>query len=157
MQIKETTSLNLRTICVMFIMPFLLWGCAVGRGPADGGALPAPELIAPPDKTQGYSDSRTIASHNLTSKGYELLEKGDVDGALRLLERAVGINPSDGPGYYYLAEAWLAKGNLPLSARFNKLASIYLRKDRAWTKRAKDQNLRIDSRRSHEKMSTESR
>lgn len=125
----------------------------MGRGPSGGGALPAPELIAPPDKSQGYSDSRTIASHTLTSQGYELLEKGDIDGALRLLERAVGINPSDGPGYFYLAEVWLAKDNLPLSARFNKLATIYLRKDREWARRAKNQKLRIESKRDHENTS----
>lgn len=144
MREKQATSLDLRVICIILLMPLLLWGCATAHGPAGGGTLPAPELIAPPDKSQGYRDSRTIASHNLTSQGYELLEKGDIDGALRLLERAVGINPSDGPGYYYLAEAWLAKDNLPLSARFNKLAAIYLRKDRAWAMRAKDQKNRID-------------
>jgi tetratricopeptide (TPR) repeat protein len=85
-----------------------------------------------------------MASHNLTSQGYESLEKGDVDGALRLLEQAVGINPADGPGYYYLAEAWIAKNNLPQAARFNKLAEIYLRKDRTWALRARDQKKRID-------------
>ncbi|BCS95729.1 hypothetical protein DSLASN_13610 [Desulfoluna limicola] len=129
-------------------MPILFWGCTAGRGPSTGdGSLPAPELIAPPDKSQGYQDSRTIASHNLTSQGYELLERGDIDGALRLLERAVGINPSDGPGYYYLAEAWIAKDNLDLASRFNSLASIYLRKDRTWTRQAKDQKRRIDAKR----------
>jgi tetratricopeptide (TPR) repeat protein len=155
MRENQANFLNLRVICIVLLMPFLLWGCAVGRGPSTGGgSFPAPELIAPPDKSHGYSDSRTVASHTLTSKGYELLEKGDIDGALRLLERAVGINPSDGPGYYYLAEAWLAKDNLPMSARFNKLASIYLRKDRTWARRTKDQNLRIEFKRSHENTST---
>lgn len=139
---------NLKTICVVFIMPFLLFGCVSGRGGSTGaGSLPAPEMIAPPDKSKGYQDSRTIASHNLTSQGYALLERGDIDGALRLLERAVGINPSDGPGYYYLAEAWIAKGNLDQASRFNTLASIYLRKDRSWSRQAKGQKKRIAAKR----------
>jgi len=142
---------NLKMICVMFIIPSLLLGCVSGRGASTGdGSLPAPELIAPPDKSKGYQDSRTIASHNLTSQGYALLEKGDIDGALRLLERAVGINPSDGPGYYYLAEAWLAKGNLDQASRFNTLASIYLRKDRSWSGQATGQKKRIAAKRNED-------
>jgi len=93
-------------------------------------------------------DSRAAASHNLTAQGHKLLKNGDADGALRLLERAVGINPSDGPAYYYLAEAWLAKGNLPMAARFNKLAVTYLKNESNWTMRAKDQTMRINSRQS---------
>jgi len=85
-----------------------------------------------------------MASHSLTTGGYELLEKGDADGALRLLEKAVGINPSDGPGYYYLAEAWIAKSDYTQAARFNKLAEIYLRRDRTWASRARDQKRRIN-------------
>lgn len=139
--------LNFRSICICFATTFLLLGCATGRGPGSGGALPAPELVAPPDKEPGYRDSRTLASHSLTTRGYELLEKGDADGALRLLERAVGINPADGPGYYYLAEAWIAKDNCEQAARFNKLAEIYLRRDRAWVLRARDQKKRIQKKR----------
>ncbi|WP_300673488.1 tetratricopeptide repeat protein [Desulfoluna sp.] len=139
--------MDLRVICVFFVLPFLLWGCATGRGPVHDGALPSPELVAPPDKARGYTDSRTLASHSLTSQGYQLLETGDADGALRLLEQAVGINPADGPGYYYLAEAWIAKSNFSQAARFNKLAEIYLRKDRVWALRAKDQKSRIDTKR----------
>lgn len=101
--------------------------------------------MATPDKGKRQMDSRAAASHNLTAQGHKLLENGDADGALRLLERAVGINPSDGPAYYYLAEAWLAKGNLPMAARFNKLAVTCLRNERNWTIRAKDQTKRINS------------
>jgi len=97
-------------------------------------------------------DSRAAASHNLTSQGYKRLQKGDTDGALRLLERAVGINPSDGPAYYYLAEAWLAKGNLPMAARFNKLAATYLGNERNWAVRAKDQTKRINSKQNPRKI-----
>jgi len=136
--------LNTKTIFLLFSLAILGAGCATGRGPVPDGSLPAPELVAPPDRDRGYTDSRTMASHSLTAKGYELLEKGDADGALRLLEKAVGINPSDGPGYYYLAEAWIAKNNYTQAARFNKLAEIYLRRDRTWTSRARDQKRRIE-------------
>ena len=145
MQKKERSSQVSMAIFICILIPFFFGGCAMGRGPAtDGASLPAPELVAPPNKSKGYKDSRTVASHNLTTRGYDLLQRGDVDGALRLLERAVGINPSDGPGYYYLAESWIAKGNLPMAARFNKLAAIYLRKDRAWSQRSESQKNRIE-------------
>ncbi|VFQ46855.1 tetratricopeptide repeat protein [Desulfoluna butyratoxydans] len=137
-------SLNAKTFFLVFLLAIIGSGCATLPGGAPDGSLPAPELIAPPDKSRGYSDSRTMASHSLTAKGYERLEKGDVDGALRLLEKAVGINPSDGPGYYYLAEAWMAKGNYGQAERFNKLAEIYLRRDRYWAGQARDQKRRIN-------------
>lgn len=86
-----------------------------------------------------------MASRNLTTQGRALLKRGDVNGALRLLEQAVGINPSDGPGYYYLAEAWIAKKNFAQASRFNRLAEIYLRWDPDWVLRAKDQKSRIDA------------
>ncbi len=142
---KGHKKLNRQAIITLILLPLLFWGCASGTGTTyPKGELPPPEMVAPPNRDKGYKDSRTLASHNLTAKGYDKLQRGDIDGALRLLERAVGINPSDGPGYYFLAEAWIAKGRLSQATRFNKLARIYLRNEPTWSLRAKTQKDRID-------------
>ena len=138
--------MNAIRLVVSLFLIIALSGCASGlRKPESTTGLPMPELTAPPNKERGYQDSRTLAAHNLTIKGHALLEKGDLDGSIRLLERAVGLNPSDGPGYYFLAEAWLAKGDLDLARRFNKLAAIYLRREPSWARRAADQMRRIET------------
>lgn len=106
--------------------------------------LPTPEIIEKPNSEGQAFDSRMMASHNLTQKGYLLLKQNDFDGAIRLLERAVGINPSDGPGYFYLSEAWLGKKNFNLAKQFNGLALLYLRSNLSWTDRAHLQKKRIE-------------
>lgn len=108
-----------------------------------GSALPEPERFDHKQKAGQGLDSRSNASYNLTLEGYNLLQKKDYNGAIRILERAVGVNPSDGPGYYYLAEAWMVKGSKRLAVQFNRLASIYLRNSRKWADRAEDQRKRI--------------
>jgi tetratricopeptide (TPR) repeat protein len=75
-----------------------------------------------------------------------LLESGKVDDAITTLERALNVNPSNGQNYYYLAEAWLKKGNLSQAREFNRLAAMYLRDDPGWMNRVKDQEERIKSR-----------
>lgn len=105
--------------------------------------LPTPEIVEKPDSMNVVPDSRMLASHSLTQEGYQLLKKKDLDAAIRILERAVGINPSDGPGYYYLAEAWINKNNFNLASQFNRLALLYLRSDPTWAERAERQKKRI--------------
>jgi len=72
-----------------------------------------------------------------------LLENGKVDDAIVTLERAINVNPSTGQSYYYLAEAWLKKGNLSQAAEFNRLAAMYLREDPDWINRVDDQREKI--------------
>jgi tetratricopeptide (TPR) repeat protein len=56
--------------------------------------------------------SREIAALHLTEQGKMLLESGKIDDAISVLERAVSIYGTNGKNYYYLAEAWLKKGNI---------------------------------------------
>jgi len=89
---------------------------------------------------------RAVASLRLTEQARVLLESGKVDDAISTLERAINLNPSNGRNYYYLAEAWLRKGN-PLQAReFNRLAAIYLRDEPEWINRVDNQKERIKTR-----------
>jgi tetratricopeptide (TPR) repeat protein len=89
---------------------------------------------------------RAVASLRLTEQARVLLESGQVDDAITTLERALNVNPSNGQNYYYLAEAWLKKGNLSQAREFNRLAAMYLRDDPGWMNRVKDQEERIKSR-----------
>jgi len=132
-------------IAVIFTMLFFFSGCAsTGLKTETGGKkLPEPEIIKQLERNRLVTESRTNASHSLTLEGYNLLCKKDYTGAIRLLERAVGVNPSDGPGYYYLAEAWIGKKNYQLAFQFNRLASIYLRKNNKWADLTKVQKKRI--------------
>jgi len=72
-----------------------------------------------------------------------LLENGKVDDAITTLERAINLNPSNGQNYYYLAEAWLKKGNPSQAREFNRLAAMYLKNDPSWMDRVKDQQERL--------------
>ena len=75
---------------------------------------------------------REKASLQLTEEGRQLLAEDKPDQAIRLLEQAISLNPDNGRCYYYLAEAWLQKGNFSEARQFNSLAENYLKKDKDW-------------------------
>lgn len=91
---------------------------------------------------QGMSP-RALAALQLTEQGRMFLEKKQPDDAIGILERALNLNPDNGRNYYYLAEAWLMKGNFGQAAQFNRLAQIYLKDDNEWLKRVLLQKERI--------------
>ncbi len=97
------------------------------------------------DQTQPRHDDspRAVASLGLTEQARMLLEGNKPDDAIRTLERAVNLNPSNGRNYYYLAEAWLKKGNPGQAREFNRLAAMYLRDDLDWMERVKTQEKRV--------------
>jgi tetratricopeptide (TPR) repeat protein len=72
-----------------------------------------------------------------------LLDSGKVDEAINTLERAVSLYPSNGKNYYYLAEAWLRKGNVAQAREWNRLAGMYLAEDSEWSPRVYEQRERI--------------
>ncbi len=121
----------------------LCFGCAVKTAlpPAPDGAVPPQEIV---EEESSRNTSIIMASNSLTKEGDRRIKKGDIEGAISILERAIGINSKDGAGYYYLAEAWLKKGNLKLAAQYNKLAGIYLRTDSRWRLFAEEQERRIN-------------
>ena len=86
---------------------------------------------------------REKASLQLTEEGRQLLAKDKPDQAIRLLEQAIGLNPDNGRCYYYLAEAWLQKGNPSQAGQFNSLAENYFKKDKDWKTRIENQADRI--------------
>ncbi len=97
------------------------------------------------DKTPPHQDEspRAVASLRLTEQARMLLESGNLDDAITTLERAMNVNPSNGQNYYYLAEAWLKKGNPSQAREFNRLAAMYLKDEPQWMSRVKEQQGRI--------------
>lgn len=139
--------LNKTLLFLSVLMLIFLSGCTstgLKRGSLPEAGLPAPEMVKPQAETTAAADSRIKASHSLTKEGYARLSRKEYDGAIRLLERAVGVNPSDGPGYFYLSEAWIGKKNYKLAFQFNRLALIYLRNNSLWLERAISQKKRIN-------------
>ena len=123
----------------------ILSGCAA--------VMPAP-VTKPPEATSPLtteeplssemkSDPRAIASLQFTEQGRMLLESGHPEEAITILERALSLYPNNGQNYYYLAEAWLAKGDILQADEWNRLAGTYLLDDSAWIKRVRKQRARI--------------
>jgi predicted Zn-dependent protease len=79
----------------------------------------------------------------LTEEARLLLQNNKPDEAIRALEKAVNLNPSYGRNYFFLAEAWLMKGNVSQAKEFNNLAALYLGDDSEWRSRLKAQEQKI--------------
>jgi tetratricopeptide (TPR) repeat protein len=86
---------------------------------------------------------RVAAALQLTDQGRRLLEDRKPDKAIRALEQAVSLNPTNGQNYYYLSEAWLMKGSDAQAKEFNQLAEIHLKEDSQWMIRVAQQADRI--------------
>ncbi|MGD8993129.1 MAG: tetratricopeptide repeat protein [Desulfobacterales bacterium] len=86
---------------------------------------------------------RAAASLQLTDQGRRLVEERQPDRAIRVLEQAVSLHPTNGQNYFYLAEAWLMKGFADQAKEFNHLAEIHLKEDSRWTIRVAKQADRI--------------
>jgi tetratricopeptide (TPR) repeat protein len=102
--------------------------------PADKSPVPAQPLQPTP---------RVQASLNLTEQGRLLIEKGQADNAIRVLEQAISLNPGNGQNYYYLSEAWLLKESFKEAQEFNRLAELHLKKDEDWMRKVARQAERI--------------
>ncbi len=126
---------------------FILSGCSI-IFPAPSKHPPATSQEARMGKKELPEErprSREMASLHLTEQGKMLLENGKIDDAISVLERAVSISGTNGKNYYYLAEAWLKKGNIMQAKEWNRLAEMYLAGDREWSQWASEQRERISS------------
>ena len=112
--------------------------------PSEERSAPSEKGAVPSETPQAGPPPHVVASLQLTDQGRLLLEKGQTDDAIRILERAVNLNPAHGQNYYYLAEAWIRKRNPSQAKEFNRLAGLYLHEDKAWLSRVKAQRARIE-------------
>ena len=146
---SKTRQLFMITICILMTLTFMA-GCAPLRTPTT--TLPpaptVPEQPTPlpaPPKPEPSVDPRLMASVQLTDQGRMLIDQNRLDDAIRTLERAISLSPGNGETYYYMAEAWLAKGSFKQAAEFNRLAKMYL-DNTNWAERLDEQSRAIDSR-----------
>jgi len=110
--------------------------------------VPEPSSTVPePEETDQINAPapRTIASMRLTEQARLLIESKKPDEAIRTLERALNIDPQNGRNYYFLAEAWMIKGNKSQAFEFNRMAEIYLAKDAPWMLKVLEQKERIEN------------
>ena len=117
-----------------------------GESPPSTPPAPAPGVPSPQDQVtepRQEATPRGIASLRLTEQARNLLEEGNTDQAIRTLERAMNLNPSNGQNFYYLSEAWLKKKNYRQAEEFNRLAAIHLKTDASWMARVAEQAERI--------------
>jgi len=131
-----------------YLFCFILLGCsAIFPVPAKHPPATSQEMrMGKKELPEEKPRSREIASLHLTEQGKVLLESGKIDDAISVLERAVSIYGTNGKNYYYLAEAWLKKGNIMQAREWNRLAEMYLAGDREWSQRASEQRERISLR-----------
>jgi tetratricopeptide (TPR) repeat protein len=121
------------------LLAALLAGCpkpVLEEYPSEGDQITVPGESA-------IENPRATASLQLTDQGRRLLEDKQPDKAIRVLEQAVSLHPTNGQNYYYLAEAWLMKGFADQAKEFNQLAEIHLKDDHQWMIRVGKQADRI--------------
>ena len=137
---------------IILFLSLALSACAiVPESPPSPSSSPSPSptpKVQEKDQSLSRQDEspRAVASLRLTEQARVLLETGKADDAITTLERAMNLNPSNGQNYYYMAEAWLRKGNPSQAREFTRLAAMYLKDDPNWTGRVKDQQERIKAR-----------
>jgi Flp pilus assembly protein TadD len=106
--------------------------------------MPAPSSGKPVEPAPSAKAlSRVHASLRITDQGRQLLLGGQVEEAISVLERATGMNPDNGEACYWLAEAWLKKGNAKQALEYHHQAWLRLRNQPAWNSRLRSQRERM--------------
>ena len=136
---------NAARLSLIFLLATLLSGCSA-RHP-----IPLPDESRPPiqnhpipEQVHPPAHARAQAASELIRQARQLLAVWQPDHAINLLERAVNLNPSSGQNYYYLAQAWLMKGDVRQAMEFNSLAEIYVIDDSFWESQVAEQKMQID-------------
>lgn len=127
----------------------LVAGCAGGGMQASASSTRQeahrPERVEPSSDSEitGRRGPRVVASLELTSKAAGLLDRGRPDEAIRVLERALGLNPESARAYYQMARAWKQKGDFSQALEYNRMAAMYPAGDREWAEKIRGQRRRI--------------
>jgi hypothetical protein len=127
------------TACLLIMGPA---GCVKHR-PDDETGVVREEITREEPPEPAEPSPRVLASLKLTDQGRRLVEAGETEKAIRVLEQAISLNPNNGQNYYYLSEAWLMKGFASEARQFNGLAESHLTGDVDWEKRVTRQAERI--------------
>lgn len=132
------TNKAIHIICLVLIAGWMI-GCP--KPPLKGDPSEADAITVPEEAAK--ENPRAVASLQLTDQGRRLIKDRRPDRAIRVLEQAVSLHPTNGQNYYYLSEAWLMKGFADQAKEFNQLAEIHLKDDSQWMIRVAEQADRI--------------
>lgn len=103
-----------------------------------------PVLKEPAQESSEAPGPRTLAALNLVEQARGFLDRRRPDEAIRILERSMSIDPGNPQSAYYLAEAWILKGNRRQAEAFHHLAAVHLSGDPQWAERLRAQRRRLD-------------
>ena len=137
-----TKSRGIVFLCVLAVLVTACMKKTPVEQPAPGEEPARQEEPTQPAQPSGPSP-RARASLKLTEQGSRLLEEGQPDKAMRVLEQAISLDPNNGRNYYYMAEAWLKKEIALEAKEFNQLAEMHLKGDDEWMIRVARQADRI--------------
>jgi tetratricopeptide (TPR) repeat protein len=142
-ELRRNLSVYILAGCVVLVFA----GCGGGATlrPKPSVTLPSPSMPAPetPQPDAEAPSPRAIAALSLSNQAKTLLDENQPDQAIRVLEQAINLHPQQGEAYYYLAAAWLQKGNYTQAIEFNRLAEIYYKDNDLWLNRISFQKNRI--------------
>ncbi|MGD9349905.1 MAG: tetratricopeptide repeat protein [Desulfobacterales bacterium] len=130
-----------KAIYIMGIVLLAAWLAACSKPVLEGYPSEGDQITVSGEATE--ESPQALASLQLTDQGRRLVEDKQPDKAIRVLEQAVSLHPTNGRNYYYLAEAWLMKGFADQAKEFNQLAEIHLKEDHQWMIRVGRQADRI--------------
>jgi tetratricopeptide (TPR) repeat protein len=134
---------TLRRLLQLLLLGIAVTGCAAPVLPP-AETVPVKNVPVPEEtRLPGTDDPRERASLGLTEQGRVLLIDGRVDEAIGLFERALNISPANGCNYFFLAEAWILKGDYYQAREWNGMAETYLREDETWIGKVLEQKKKI--------------
>jgi predicted Zn-dependent protease len=133
--------MGIKFIQIILFVLMAAWLAACPKPPLKEVPIEAEEPVTIEETAK--ENPRVVASLQLTDQGRRLLEERKPDKAIRVLEQAVSLHPTNGQNYYYLAEACLMKGSAAQAKEFNDLAEIHLKDDSEWMIRVANQADRI--------------
>ena len=136
---KKNRTISIAAACLLILG---LAGCIKQR-PIDEPGTAREEIPRKEQRKPAEPSPRALASLKLTDQGRRLIEAGEADKAIQVLEQAISLNPAHGQNYYYLSEGWLLKGFAPEARGFNDIAKSHLKGDKDWEKRVARQAERI--------------
>jgi tetratricopeptide (TPR) repeat protein len=133
--------MGIKFIHIILTVSLAVWLAACSKPPLKELPVEAEEPATIEETAK--ENPRVAASLQLTDQGRRLLEERKPDKAIRVLEQAVSLYPTNGQNYYYLSEAWLMKGSVAQAKEFNQLAEIHLKEDNVWMIQVANQADRI--------------
>ncbi len=133
--------MTIKAIHILCILLLAAWLAGCPKPTLKGYPSEGDQITVEEEAEQ--ENPRAVASLQLTDQGRRLVENKQPDKAIRVLEQAVSLHPTNGRNYYYLAEAWLMKGFADQAREFNHLAEIHLKDDHQWMIRVGRQADRI--------------